>query len=51
MLFDEGKEDILEYFDLSTAKRPALQQEKIDKDSFKIVALGILKKIIVMEEE
>lgn len=32
MLFDEGKEDILEYFDLSTAKRPALQQEKIDLD-------------------
>lgn len=29
-LFDEGKEDILEYFDLSKAKRPALENIKTD---------------------
>lgn len=33
LLFDEGKEDILEYFDLSKAKRPALEKTKIDLDS------------------
>lgn len=31
-LFNEGKEDILEHFDLSTAKRPALEKTKIDSD-------------------
>lgn len=28
LLFDERKEDILDYFDLSTAKRPALEKMK-----------------------
>lgn len=40
-LFDEGKEDVLEYFDLSTAKRPALEKTKIDLDlpQWMIIAL------------
>jgi hypothetical protein len=28
-LFDEGEEDVIQYFDLSKARRPGLEQQKI----------------------
>ena len=31
-LFDEGKEDILQYFDLSKARRPSLEIKRINVD-------------------
>ena len=31
-LFDEGKEDILQYFDLSTARRPNLEIKRVNVD-------------------
>lgn len=31
-LFDEGKEDILQYMDLSTAHRPGLESKRVNVD-------------------
>jgi hypothetical protein len=28
-IFDEGEEDILQYFDMSKARRPGLEQQKV----------------------
>jgi hypothetical protein len=28
-LFDEGEEDVIQYFDLSKARRPGLEQQKV----------------------
>ena len=31
-LFDEGKEDVLQYMDLSTARRPGLESKRVNVD-------------------
>ena len=31
-LFDDGEEDIIEHLDLSTAKRPRLEQKRVNVD-------------------
>ncbi len=53
LLFDEGKEDILEYFDLSTAKRPSLEKTKIDLDlpQWMIIALDKEAKRLGIESQ
>lgn len=53
LLFDEGKEDILEYFDLSTATRPALEKIKIDLDlpQWMIIALDKEAKRLGIESQ
>lgn len=40
-LFDEGKEDVLEYFDLSTAKRPGLEKTTRIIDSFHFYEIAV----------